>query len=199
MQTNILSTTQLSLDVLDILPEFLRKCGKIPSTPTSMLPSEILAFCAACRAAGIEKVVESGRSYGYSTRCLVKMGFNVISYDHRPIPHVDANLSQYRNLKLEIGPCPIVVTTKPQFGLLLDGPKGNEALELADKSNPTVVAIHDCHVKAPIRTVIEQRRWVTTDLLEPCNELDLEHLLSRNIHDRSVLKEAFVLGIARFI
>ena len=198
MPPNVLTLESTAQSALDILPEFQRKCGKLKATPSSMLPSEILCFMGACRQAGIEKIVESGRSYGYSTECLALMGFDIISYDYNPDPNTDARLFRYNNLVMKKAPCPVVVSAAPKFGLLLDGPKGVDALSIVDQSNPTVVGIHDMAPKNPARIRVDQMQWVTTDRLNPCEELDREHLLSRGLQ-RSVLEESFVLAIAQFI
>lgn len=198
MRPNLLTLESVAKAALDLLPEFERKCGHVPNTCSSILPSEMLCFMGVCRQAGIEKIVESGRDYGYSTECLALMGFDVISYEIRPRHDVDARLAKYSNLDLQTGPCPVVISARPKFGLLLDGPKGFVALQLVESSNPTVVGIHDMTGTNPARAKVDMMQWVTTDRLNPCESLDRDHLLPRGL-ERSVLSEAFVLALAQFL
>lgn len=194
-----LNPLELALETEKLQGEFLRKCGHLEPTGGSMLPSEILAFIAACRMHGVGKVVESGRQWAYSTRCLLSMGMEVISYDNNPQVESDARLKRdFPKAEIIAGSCPMgIIRKKVPFALLLDGPKGAPAVQIVRNSNPTIAAIHDCHAGSVSRNLLYPYGWVMTDEYIPLSDLDLEHLRNKKLpQDASILKECMCLGIA---
>lgn len=198
MPTNILTASKTVEFALKHREEFLSKCGHLEATGSSMLPSEILMFIAACRELDAEIVIESGRSYGYSTRCILSMGFHLKSFDCSPIFSEDRKIKDEFPDTAELchASCPAVVAPTKKFGLLLDGPKGLAAMEILDSSNPVVAGIHDCYPGSEAREELEKRQWVFTENLDVVPDLDVPHLAARGYSDRGVLGEAFVLGLA---
>lgn len=201
MAYNTLTNIQAFENALIHREEFLTKCGHLEATPSSMLPSEILIFIATCRESGVEIVIESGRSYGYSTRCILSMGLPVRSFDCSPQWAVDKEIKDEFPETAELchASCPAVIAPTKKFGLLMDGPKGREALAIIDSSNPTVVGLHDCYVGSDARQELGQRQWAFTENLDVIPDLDMRHLEARGYKDRSVLSEAFVLGLAKMM
>lgn len=196
-----LNPIDLAIETEKLQGEFLKRCGHVEPTGGSMLPTEILAFIAACRMHGVNKVVESGRQFGYSTRCLLLMGMRVISYDNSPRPDSDAILKRdFPEAKILTGSCPMaIVRNKNPFALLLDGPKGAPAVQIVDNSNPTIAAIHDCHAGSVSRSMLYPRGWVMTDEFVQLSELDLQHLAKKGLpQSPSIFSECMCLGIAHF-
>lgn len=162
-----------------------------------ILASEMLLFLAAVKYHGIRNVIESGRRNGYSTailgECIERCKLlSVASIEIDPIEAVDDALEmKYRHLALVKGdgerevPKMYARMSLPT-ALLLDGPKGPKAANLADRCNPPLFAIHDCHrwheggVENPWRKEAERRYpnaiFSDDDLwLEEFCDLDRDH------------------------
>jgi hypothetical protein len=106
--------------------------------PEGIFPSEIAIFSALCRYKGIHTVLESGRKYGYSTRCLRRdPRLQVISYENDPDSEVDKHLSFF-NLQVRTGSSeesfPKLVeefrAIQIPLALLINSPKGTRAWNL---------------------------------------------------------------------
>lgn len=176
-----------------------------------ILASEMLLFLASVKHFGIRNVIESGRRNGYSTailgecieRCLL---LSLASIEIDPIAEVDDVLEmKYRHLALIKGdgerdvPKMYSRMSLPT-ALLLDGPKGPKAANLADRCNPPLFAIHDCHrwsgsgVENPWRKEAEKRYpnaiFSDDDLwLEEFSDLDIPHW-KRDYSSRSEMTAA---------
>ena len=126
-----------------------------------ILPSEMLLFCCLCRHLGVTHVVESGRKNGYSLECLVRCGFAVTSIESHPLPDAEWRLKAL-GATLLVGPAgkllPDAVPAATQWALLLDGPKGTVALDLAKRNTGyTCCGIHDMPRGKPQRDEMERR------------------------------------------
>lgn len=162
-----------------------------------ILASEMLLFLAAAKHCGIKNVIESGRRNGYSTsvlgECLERCFFTSFSsIELDPVKEVDDVLEmKYRHAALLKGDglrdvpklySRMVLPT----ALLLDGPKGPKAADIADRCSPPLFAIHDCHrwagsgIENPWRKEAERRYpnaiFSDDDLwLEEFSDLDIPH------------------------
>lgn len=168
----------------------------VPPQHAAILPSEMLAFCAYCREHCVERVVESGRRYGYSTDVLSRMDWEVISIELNPEPTYDARL---RNVQLVKGDGEELVPTlvDENTAVLLDGPKGLKAWRLWKAINPSVCGIHDAYPGTEIRELATDA--VLTDRQEFVDEfgwLDMEMLRFRGFNSHSeLLPNGSVLAI----
>lgn len=134
-----------------------------------ILHSEMLAVCGLCRELGVERIIESGRCRGQSTLVLSRFFQNtpvvIESIDFARDEHAqfaEARLADFPATKLHYGNSarllPHLLAEQPdrRTAILLDGPKGFEALELARQaleSSPavSVVFIHDMRRGTPQR------------------------------------------------
>lgn len=136
-------------------PHVLDRIQCLDVQPGCILPSELLLFISAALSQRVNRVFESGRKFGYSTECLcLWRRWSVRSCDLRQNYGRDQYLDdKYINLILVNGDgCTIVpkwvhsqVGSSNRVAVLLDGPKGEAAIELAHRLLPHVamVAIHD--------------------------------------------------------
>lgn len=114
--------------------------------------SELLAFAALANAAGAEYVVETGTGLGFSARVLARLFPRVITIGLEDKPEglpdnvtfvaADAIHSAWEHVG-------------PSSAVLIDGPKHNKAVHLADalrnEWTPKVIAVHDCARGMPAR------------------------------------------------
>ena len=135
--------------------------------PKGILNSEMILFMAMADLLGVTTIVESGRARAQSTEVLCRycksadrhISFKSIEYDANS-PDViiaQSRLEQYLDtVSLEFGDSeyllPKIVADsdiESSLAVLIDGPKGYDALELARKllhdERVAVVAIHDLH------------------------------------------------------
>ncbi len=160
-------------------PAELRAIAAEPYEPRGILHSEVALIIHECRKAGIEVIVESGRARAQSTYMLAKYLPQVLiaSIEARP-EHPDsifgtARIAGFDNVQTFTGdgktgvPTLIDMATPEHsnVAVLLDGPKGLQALELLDKAfrrSPKVKLgfIHDMRKldhgnRSPFRTAAE--------------------------------------------
>jgi hypothetical protein len=129
--------------------------------PGGILNSELLAFSEMCRFLNADLIIESGRSRGHSTHFLADVfkgtQTEVISIELQKNSQSDYALGKLRDfpgLSLLFGDArkllPKIVSANPskRICVLLDGPKGHQAIALAqqlirENSNVALIAIHD--------------------------------------------------------
>jgi hypothetical protein len=118
-----------------------------PYQSGGILNSELLLFLAFAEINNCERIVESGRRNGYSTKFIdmnMLVGTKFVSVEISPIKEVDKNLSSRVELvtsdfnHYDAGDC-------SNTALLLDGPKGVPACRILKSLSPKVGAIHDMH------------------------------------------------------
>lgn len=125
----------------------------------SILPSEMLLFCAAALEAGVSTVIESGRRFGQSTEILAMLNnwtvYSVERDSSKEQRASDARLARHANLRLVAGSgermVPRLAAEHAPAAVLLDGPKGVLALSVANSIKTPVVAIHDCYPHTEVR------------------------------------------------
>lgn len=160
---------------------FVDICGAYEER--GILHSEMLAVCGVCQALGVTAVVESGRCRGQSTLVLARFfegsSTTVTSIElarDEDAHFAEQRLAPYAHVKLLYGDAFRVLPTvldnlKDQHvALLLDGPKGKPAIDLARDAfarHPHLVAafIHDMRVDTPQRAALttEPLRAFCTD------------------------------------
>jgi len=121
--------------------------------------SELLLFIAVADLLEVDRIVESGRARGYSTRILAEY-FQDTDIDIVSIEKLQGTkddeiareyLSGYGHLELRYGDTRDLVSEvlTQSTCILIDGPKGDDALTLAldllKRDKPEVVFVHDLH------------------------------------------------------
>lgn len=134
-----------------------------------------------CDAQNISLVIESGRSNGYSTECLGhdRHSFKAISIEISPREEQDERIAKACDVTLLTGNGVSMIRfltsqySTDRIALLLDGPKGSQALQLFDKVKKHIAfaAFHDISKKIehpgelvdnPSRPLFENRgAWFT--------------------------------------
>ena len=129
--------------------------------PRGIWISELFAFAAWAWALGIDCIVESGIAHGQSTDILRQCFSRVYSIDHAVMPDVAARLIrdgvQVSSADAHVVLMPIVeqlVAAGYHTAVLLDGPKGEPAVELGLRCldhGAVFFAVHDtyCCAEAP--------------------------------------------------
>jgi len=121
--------------------------------------SELFVFASLCELLDCDHVIESGRARGVSTVVLSNYfegsDLTITSIDNRPdsedAEYAEQRLADADNVTLRYGDSREVVPgiVGPKTGVLVDGPKGNAALQmgldLLDGDGVPVVGIHDLH------------------------------------------------------
>ncbi len=110
----------------------------------AVYPSEMAFFLYECERAGIKCIIESGRGDGYSTAVIAAYGeskrIRIISIDRetdqRRAGDCRRRLSRYSRLELVVGDTfyklpKLLRSTNGPVALLIDGPKGHEAIYLS--------------------------------------------------------------------
>lgn len=137
-----------------------------------ILHSEMLAVCGVCQELGVDVVVESGRCRGQSTLVLAKFfentGTRVVSIEMLRDENADfaeKRLAPHKHVELLYGAAAMVLPgimerfPGKKVALLLDGPKGVEAINLARDAfaaYPQLMAafIHDMRIDTPQRPAV---------------------------------------------
>jgi hypothetical protein len=144
-----------------ILPRFLDAVLPIPYVANGILVSEGLAFCAACDLCKVDLIIESGVAGGRSTEIWAKYSnWPILAVDHCKLygqprmTDTKLRLARHRNIAFHEGDSWDVIPEllskhqRHKVGLFIDGPKGKEAIALAEKclakfSPVKIVGIHD--------------------------------------------------------
>lgn len=139
-----------------------------------ILSSEMLLFCALSRHLGVGTVIESGRARGNSTQMLAdyfagRGGARVLSveyfrYTEDSLIAVRRLAGRYPNLRLLFGDAFVLLprwcARAGPCTVLIDGPKGKFALQLAARllrnGDVRAVFIHDSHQDAEVRPAIDR-------------------------------------------
>lgn len=140
-----------------------------------ILNSEMLAVCALCRSLGVDAILESGRARGQSTHLLCRF-FAASSTRITSVElfrDADAEFAERRlagmDVELLYGDSTQILPELVQglegkrIAVLLDGPKGQAAIDLANglfELSPNVVAafLHDTRRQTPQRDTLESLR-----------------------------------------
>lgn len=137
-----------------------------------ILNSEMLLFCSISKFLGIKNIIESGRARGNSTEVLARYFKNspqisIFSVEYSKYTEDSLiamkRLCKYRNLKLYFANSLSLLPQLTKVGLctvLIDGPKGKYALQLATflLKNPKVKAVfmHDFHKDTELRSILDE-------------------------------------------
>ena len=126
-----------------------------------MFPSEVLAFCVLAKHLRLSHIFESGMAMGYSTESLATLlelpivSFDLAGYGLWQHWLTRFRLSRFNNLAIYRGNSkkmlpPMLEQSEPgdRIGLIIDGPKGLAAVELANNlarrfSQIKLIGIHD--------------------------------------------------------
>ena len=174
-----MNTVQLA-DVLSVCEEIQDEFEHIvqsssPFEAKGIFNSELLMLCAIIKATNIELLVESGRARGQSTELIARfcanhnIEFHSVEYD-RHSPDVQVAEARLKDLKdavtLHYGNAfeiiPGLLDTNKRSTVLIDGPKGLYAIELAMKlmmNNEQLLAcmFHDVYKDAyPARKLLDK-------------------------------------------
>lgn len=153
---------------------FARCLGRFRHEIKGVLSSEMLLFCSLTRHLGVANIIESGRARGNSTQMLAEYfaepgGANISSIEY--FKYTEDSLialrrlaGRYPHLRLLFGDAfvllPRLCARTGPCTVLIDGPKGKYALQLASRllRNEDVLAvfIHDSHQDTDIRPAIDQ-------------------------------------------
>jgi hypothetical protein len=153
-----------------------------------ILNSEMLFFVSLAEEMGVRRIIESGRARGQSTEVIARYFGGEISFDSieraRNSPDVAVAEARLRELpvNLHYGRAHQVISKilddRPT-AILLDGPKGLDALRLAvtlfARPNIRFVALHDASKNAqPTRALIEQfvPQFYASDDVRFCEEFE---------------------------
>jgi len=134
-----------------------------------MLNSELLLVFSLASYLNINQIIESGRARGYSTKILARsfLGsekyIQSIDYDRfgKDVKFSEKNLKKYRNIKLFYGDSIQLIPKliKEDCIVIIDGPKGERAIQLALKilkdKRVKIVFIHDLHKNTFSRNLAE--------------------------------------------
>ena len=138
-----------------------------------ILNSEMLAVCALCESLGVDAILESGRARGQSTLVLARYFQNspttitsVELYRDEAAEFAEPRLAPFQHVHLlygdSTGLLPELVRSLAgkRIAVLLDGPKGQMAIDLAQslmELSPDVVAafLHDTRRQTPQRASLE--------------------------------------------
>ncbi len=140
--------------------ELLALVRGIPIEPRGMLNSEAALFAGLCRVMGVDSIIESGRARGQSTVVLAQLLPGTVIHSVEMLDDDDsrfgaARVQKFPNVRLHNGTaheiCPrILESTTGTVALVIDGPKGEEAVRLAQHliaryPQIALVGIHDMH------------------------------------------------------
>jgi Methyltransferase domain len=175
-----------------LLPSFRKMIGDIPPEAGfgGIWESEMLLFHATVQSFAPKQILESGRGRGKSTQLLARC------FPHTRIVSVEldstspnaaaaeSKLRQYENVELVYGDARKILPERLQDGdaVLIDGPKGLRALDLAldllRTGKPCTVFLHDFPPATVWRRFVE-RHWPDAffgddPLFEPLRILDDE-------------------------
>lgn len=191
----------------------------VPQNKTAILPSEMVMFITLCKQMGVNDVVESGRDKGYSTHCLGLSGLSVTSYEINPDAESDKALLstgvEGLPISLNVGDGSVLI---PKFidqlgkfpamrvAVLLDGPKGLDAMELYERIQGNIVfcAIHDAsrlkqspegREANPVREELEKRGAVFSDEFPNIKECDDARWAIEDESEEAMREVAFTLAI----
>lgn len=139
--------------------EFLDIIARHSYDSRGIFNSELLFFCAAIDNANVNQVIESGRARGYSTAVLAEFcnrrGIDVISIERDKGTAADQvarkKLRGYDNVNFRYGDARRILPNlvNENTAVLIDGPKGDQALvltiKLLEQTNAPFIAVHDLH------------------------------------------------------
>lgn len=150
------------------LPTFLKNVGGIHYIRRGVFWSELLAFSALAKHAGVENVVESGTGLGFSATVLscLFMHVTTIGQEATP-PGLPSNVYPVKGDAWEH----MWKYVEGGDAVLIDGPKGEEAVLLAQEAcayneRPSILAVHDCQRGSVARRLLEEafpEMWYTDD------------------------------------
>jgi Methyltransferase domain len=175
-----------------LLPQFREIISEIPPEAGfgGIWESEMLLFFAAVQPFAPRQILESGRARGKSTiilaRCFPEAQIVSVELERESAnaAAAEAKLKEYTNVELVYGDSRKVLPERLQPGdaVLIDGPKGFRAVELAvdllRTGKPCVVFVHDFPRHSPWRRFVE-RHWPDAffgddPLFEKLKELDYQ-------------------------
>ena len=166
--------TQPIIDVCKRYKIFFEKIIKdVPYENKGIFNSEMLLFCALSNYFKVSEIWESGRARGQSTKIIaeiykgtdVKIHSIELLKDTEDSEIAEKRLKDYTNLDIKYGQSKIIIpeniNKQKNTSVLIDGPKGMEAINLAGKllenTNVKLVFLHDYHKDSPLRKVVKER------------------------------------------
>lgn len=127
--------------------QFEQVCESHPYQRKGMFYSEVWFFLQSCERRGVHAVVESGIKYGMSTTLLgVAFAGHVIAVDRNPLVDSVPGVEIVRADSMVVLPGIVSWYSAAGVGVLIDGPKGRDALRLKDRclaAGARVVGLHD--------------------------------------------------------
>jgi predicted O-methyltransferase YrrM len=153
-----------------VLPTFLETLNDEKYQLRGVLNSEALLIVAIAEHFGVKSIIESGRARGHSTNLLAKyfqsnpeMKIASIDLDNHSedAKYSEKYLQKFSNLTLIYGDSFEVIpqTISGECIIFIDGPKGEDALELCSRllldSRVKAVLIHDLHKNVFPRDIAE--------------------------------------------
>lgn len=196
--------------IAPFMDTLLPRLQSVAPQASGIMPSEMLLFCGLCMAQGVTRVVESGRKNGYSTACLAACLPDVatVSVEQSPVAEADARLkAAYPGIVLLHGDGAQVVqrwvNAAPfaRFAILLDGPKGHNALNLFGSVQGRVAfaAVHDlCAANEARLSDAGRDGWYSDDPEWTAAVEHLDEFWWRNGGYRSraeMTRDSFTLGV----
>lgn len=143
--------------------------NNIEYEPRGMLNSELLLVVSLIKKMNLKHIIESGRARGYSTHVFCELFHNedykISSIDldnsSEDAKYSEKMLKKYNNLDMIYGDSNEVIPKliKDDCAIIIDGPKGDNALQLGLKllnnEKVKVIFIHDLHKNTFHRNIFE--------------------------------------------
>lgn len=150
-------------------PEFLERTAGLSYIRRGVFWSELLAFSALAHHKGATHVVESGTGLGFSASVLARLFSHVttIGQEDTP-PGLPSNVYPLKGDSWEH----MWQYIEAGDAVLIDGPKGAEAVMLAQEfcsfrdARPSIIAVHDCQRGSVARRLLEEAfpdMWFSDD------------------------------------
>lgn len=150
--------------------EFADICKKQTFYGSGMWNSEVMLFASCAELCNINRIVESGRARGHSTKLLAEYftdtNVDIISIEKERGSKNDRKakekLAHHEDVELVYGDSRELIEsyTSQQTAVLIDGPKSHDAGQLAKRlikrENIRFVGIHDVPQRTPHRSVFER-------------------------------------------
>jgi predicted O-methyltransferase YrrM len=151
------------------LDSYRRRVDGIAYEAKGILYSEMFLLYLCARAAGVSRILESGRARGQSTLLLAACfpDCSIISLEHDErspdVAIAAARLAGCKNVELRFGDATQMLPriARPGDAILIDGPKGYRGLRLAlrllAQGHAPLVFLHDIDGRSPERRLVEAR------------------------------------------
>lgn len=148
----------------------------ITHVETGIAPSEAFSFCSMCDLYDIDLMIEGGVFKGFSTRIISKyLDCEMISVDRTIFENVKSELSHRVKFKKGDGtkviPDLVKLNQNKKIGVLLDGPKGNMAIDLAE-----AIMKYDCVKFVGIHDMFKNIKYHSSSIQNGKEEIPRDRL-----------------------